>query len=72
MSPRQILKAQEIIAVVPDSRKARAVKMCLEGEIRAQAPASILRQHRNATIYLDRNSASLLSSEMRAVHVSIG
>ena len=72
MSPRQILKAQEIIAVVTDSRKARAVKMCLEGEIRAQAPASILRQHPKATIYLDRNSASLLSSEMRAGSLSIG
>jgi len=33
MSVRQILKANEIIAVVPDARKAPAVKLCLEGEI---------------------------------------
>jgi len=61
MSIRQILKAEEIIAVVPDARKAAAVKACLEGEISPNAPASILRRHPNTTIYLDRESASLLS-----------
>ncbi|HTT25310.1 MAG TPA: glucosamine-6-phosphate deaminase [Candidatus Sulfotelmatobacter sp.] len=61
MSPQQILKAKEIIAVVPDLRKAQAVKLCLEGEIGPTAPASILRRHPNATIYLDRESASLLT-----------
>jgi glucosamine-6-phosphate deaminase len=66
MSPRQILKAAEIIAVVPDQRKAQAVKVCFEGEINRMAPASILRRHSNATIYLDRNSASLLSSALQA------
>src|SRR5882757_7255672 len=61
MSVRQILKAKEIVCVVPDARKAAAVKACLEGEISPNAPASILRKHPNATIYLDRESASLLS-----------
>lgn len=61
MSPRQIMKAREIIAVVPDQRKAQAVKLCLEGEIRPMAPASILRRHPNTTVYLDRESSSLLS-----------
>jgi glucosamine-6-phosphate deaminase len=65
MSPGQIMKAREIIAVVPDLRKAKAVKLCLEGEIRPEAPASILRRHVNATIYLDRDSASLLSNALR-------
>jgi glucosamine-6-phosphate deaminase len=60
MSARQILKAREILAVVPDKRKAEAVKACFEGEISPMAPASILRRHPNATVYLDRNSASLL------------
>ena len=64
MSPRQILKAKEIVAVVPDERKAQAVKLCLEGEIRPMAPASILRRHPNTTIYLDRDSSSLLSKIM--------
>src|SRR5262249_43088943 len=66
MSLRQILKAKEIIAIVPDARKAAAVKACLEGEIRPMAPASILRKHPNTTLYLDRNSASLLSSKVTA------
>jgi len=61
MSARQIMKAKEILAVVPDRRKAEAVRACFEGDISPMAPASILRQHRNVTIYLDRASASLLS-----------
>jgi len=61
MSVRQILKAKEIICVVPDARKARAVKLCFEGEVSPMAPASILRTHPAATIYLDRDSASLLT-----------
>jgi glucosamine-6-phosphate deaminase len=60
MSVRQILKAKEILAVVPDERKAEAIKACLEGEISPKAPASILRTHPNATVYLDTHSASLL------------
>jgi glucosamine-6-phosphate deaminase len=66
MSPRQILKAKEIIAVVPDQRKAQAVKACLEGDISPMAPASILRRHANTTIYLDRPSASLLSPALQS------
>jgi glucosamine-6-phosphate deaminase len=61
MSVRQILKSNEILAVVPDARKAKAVKACFDGELSAMAPASILRTHRNATIYLDKQSAALLS-----------
>jgi glucosamine-6-phosphate deaminase len=65
MSARQILKAKEILAVVPGSRKAAAVKACLEGTISPMAPASILRTHPNATIYLDNDSASLLGPALR-------
>jgi glucosamine-6-phosphate deaminase len=67
MSVRQILKAREILAVVPDARKAQAVKACFEGDISPVAPASILRTHPNATVYLDRNSASLLSPALQNV-----
>jgi glucosamine-6-phosphate deaminase len=62
MSVRQILRAKEIIVTVPDARKAPAVKTCLEGEISPIAPASILRKHANVTIYLDKDSAALLSA----------
>lgn len=66
MSARQILKAREILAVVPDRRKAQAVKDCLEGEISPLHPASVLRQHPNATLYLDTHSASLLNRKFPA------
>ncbi len=66
MSPRQIMKAREIIAVVPDQRKAAAVQLCLEGAVRPEAPASILRKHPNATLYLDDDSSSRLSAELRS------
>ena len=60
MSIRQILKAREIVAVVPDARKAAAVAACLEGDMTPMAPASILRTHANTTLYLDADSAALL------------
>jgi glucosamine-6-phosphate deaminase len=66
MSIRQILRAKEIIAVVPDARKAQAVKDCFEGEVSPMTPASILREHANATVYLDKESASLLSAAARS------
>src|SRR5579864_3121616 len=66
MSARQILKAREILAVVPDKRKAQAVKACVEGEISPMAPASILRRHPNATLYLDQASASLLGPTLQS------
>jgi glucosamine-6-phosphate deaminase len=67
MSARQILKAHEILAVVPGPRKAEAVKVCVEGAISPLAPASILRTHPNATVYLDNHSASLLGPTLRNV-----
>lgn len=57
----ELLKSREILCVVPDERKARAVKACLEGPISPEAPASALRAHPNTTIFLDAGSASLLT-----------
>ncbi len=65
MSVRQILKSREIICIVPDARKAPAVKACIDGEVSPMAPASILQTHANATVYLDRDSAALLAPASR-------
>ena len=65
MTVRQILKAKEILVVVPDARKAQAVKSCLEGEISPVAPASILRKHANTTVFLDKLSSALLSPQSK-------
>ena len=61
MSVQQILKSKEIIAVVPDARKARAVRACVEGPVSPMAPASILQTHADTTLYLDQDSAALLA-----------
>jgi glucosamine-6-phosphate deaminase len=66
MSVRQVLKAEEIIAVVPGPKKAQAIRACFEGPVSPDAPSSILRTHSNATIYLDKESAALLSPQTRA------
>jgi len=70
MSIHQILKSRAIISVVPDTRKAPAVKACLEGPIGPMLPASILRTHANATIYLDEQSAGLLSPATLSAHAA--
>ena len=65
MSVRQILKSKAILAVVPEARKAQAVKSCFEGEVSPLAPASILRTHAHTMVFLDKDSAALLSPEKR-------
>ncbi len=64
ISIQQILAAREIICVVPDARKAEAVKNCLAGPVSPMAPASILQTHPNTTVYLDRESSALLPKDM--------
>ena len=66
MSVQQILKAREILVVVPDARKAKAVKDTCEGEITPMVPASILRTHANVTLYFDKHSAQFLSMKTKA------
>lgn len=66
MSVKQILASKELLVIVPDARKARAVRATLEDAISPGVPSSILRTHPNATLYLDQASASLLSAETRA------
>lgn len=61
MSIRQILKSKAIVCSVPDARKAQAVKDCIERPISHEYPAGILRTHPNCQLFLDKNSASLLS-----------
>jgi glucosamine-6-phosphate deaminase len=63
MSIRQILRARAIVCTVPDRRKAQAVHDCLTGEITPWHPASILRQHEQAYIFLDAEAAALLPGQ---------
>ncbi|MHB0856482.1 MAG: glucosamine-6-phosphate deaminase [Anaerolineae bacterium] len=56
-----ILSANLISCVVPDARKAQAVRGTLEGPIAPACPGSALRTHKRVKMYLDTASASLLS-----------
>ena len=56
-----LFRAEAWICCVPDSRKAEAVRNALEGSISTGCPASIVRTHPNATVYLDPASAERLS-----------
>ena len=58
-----LLGAQRIILNVPGRNKAEAVRCTVEGPITPDCPASVLQRHANATIYLDRESASLLRTQ---------
>lgn len=62
MSIRQIMTSRAIVCSVPDQRKAQAVTGSVQGPVSPQVPASILQQHPQVTIYLDPDSASLLSA----------
>ena len=62
MSIRQILKARSIVCLATGRRKAEAVKLCFESEIGPLAPASALRLHDDATVFLDREAASSLAA----------
>ena len=60
MSIKQIMKSKAIICSVPDERKAQAVFDTINSEISPDCPASIMRNHPDTVLYLDRQSASLI------------
>jgi len=64
MSIHQILKSKQLVATVPDLRKAEAVKNALEGPVTPQCPAAVVQQHENCFVFLDEPAASRLSGEL--------
>src|SRR4051812_17261163 len=55
-----LLGARRVLAIVPEKRKAEAVRAALTGPIDTNCPASILRRTAHATLFLDTDSASQL------------
>ena len=53
-----LLRAERVLAIVPEARKAAPVKATLESEISTACPATILRTQPHATLYLDTASAA--------------
>lgn len=52
-----LLAAKRVLAIVPEARKADAVKQALTGPVGEACPGSILRRAPHAHLYLDRDSA---------------
>jgi glucosamine-6-phosphate deaminase len=61
MSIKQIFKSKHIICSVPESRKAIAVRDCLEESVSNLFPASILQLHKSWICFLDKSSSALLT-----------
>lgn len=55
-----LLSARQVLGIVPERRKAEAVKAALTGPVSEDCPASILRTVDHARLFLDQDSSSLL------------
>ena len=59
-----ILRVPKLIVSVPGRRKAQIVRQMLEAPMTTDCPATILRTHPDATVYLDQESAAELDSTL--------
>jgi glucosamine-6-phosphate deaminase len=57
-----LVSAAHLICSVPDRRKAEAVRNAIEGPLAESCPASLVMTHPRCAIFLDTESASLLTS----------
>lgn len=57
-----LLAPEHVFVVVPEARKASAVKAALEGEVTPLCPASILTTQPHARLFLDQDSAAALAT----------
>ena len=55
-----LVAADRVFCIVPAKTKANAVNRTINGSIDEECPATILRRHDNATLYLDKDSANLI------------
>ena len=58
-----LLAPAHVLAVVPEPRKAEAVRVSLYGPVTPACPASILRTQPQVTLYLDQDSARLATPD---------
>ncbi len=57
---KQILKCSSIVSPVPYSVKAKAVFDTLTSDVRNRIPATALKSHGDVTLFLDKDSSSLV------------
>ncbi len=56
-----LLRAEQVLAIVPEGRKAEPVRQALEGPLSTSCPASVLRTMPQVTLHLEPGSARLLA-----------
>ena len=61
MGISNIMKAKSVLLLACGKGKADAVKKMIEGPVKEELPASILQQHQDVTVILDKEAASLLT-----------
>lgn len=58
---QHLMETGKVLLLANGEKKALIIKQTIEGEISNKVPASIMRQHPNGIIMLDKEAASLLS-----------
>jgi glucosamine-6-phosphate deaminase len=65
-----LFRVPKLIAAVPGPRKAAIVRRTLEDSISTACPATLLRTHPNATVYLDRESSAQVMDLLQSTVVA--
>lgn len=64
MTPYQIMQCKVIISCVPFDVKAEAVKLTLENDLTNKIPATLLKQHKDWTLFVDEDAASMVDKKL--------
>jgi glucosamine-6-phosphate deaminase len=57
-----LMSCSRVFCIVPAGTKAEAVYNTVNGEVSEKCPATILKTHKNATLYIDADSGSLITA----------
>ncbi|HOJ11621.1 MAG TPA: 6-phosphogluconolactonase [Clostridiales bacterium] len=69
MSVHQIMQCNVILSSVPYKVKANAIKITLENDLTNMIPATMLKTHKNANIYVDEDSVSAVDKNVLAKYL---
>ena len=64
MTVHQIMQSNVIISCVPYKAKAKAIKLTLENELTNMIPSTMLKRHKDCTLFIDEDSASLTDKNL--------
>lgn len=64
MTCRQIMKCDIILSVVPYKVKAKAIELTLKSEKTNLVPATVLKEHKDCTVFCDKYSVSMVGKDL--------